>query len=286
MLEGKLREESIFCLMKKPKVCILRTDGTNCDEELFYAFEKFGGSPEYVHVNELRNKIKKLKSYQIIALPGGFSYGDDVASGKILAVELISFLKGQLHQFIAKKGLVLGICNGFQTLVRTGLLPFGHLGKMEATLAQNASGHFECRWVKIRLEPSRCVFLNPKNFTSEVKSSHTSEVGNIIMDIAVNHGEGRFFAQPKMIKTVENQNLIFARYVDSGGKPTQKYPDNPNGAIHAIAGICDPTGRILGLMPHPEKIVETTQHPNWRRGNVEAKGGIIFEGMIKFVKNN
>ena len=125
----------------KPKVCVLRADGINCDEETFYAFEKYGGAPEYVHINELRNKTKKLKEFQILALPGGFAYGDDVASGKILAVELISFLRNQLKDYIDKEGLILGVCNGFQVLVRTGLLPFGNLGKMDATLAQNASGH-------------------------------------------------------------------------------------------------------------------------------------------------
>jgi len=256
----------------KPKVCILRTDGTNCDEELFYAFEKFGGAPEYVHVNLLRIKTKKLKNYQILALPGGFAYGDDVASGKILAVELVSFLKNQLQEFIIKKGLILGICNGFQVLIRTGLLPNGRLGKIDATLAQNKSGHFECRWVKIKIEKSQAKFLNPY-------------IGQII-DIAVNHGEGRFFAEPEAIKTIEDKDLIFCRYVSSIGKPTQEYPANPNGAINAIAGICDPSGRILGLMPHPEKIVDSTQHPNWRRGGVEAKGGIIFKSLIKFAKQS
>src|SRR3990172_6071978 len=181
--------------MIKPKVCILRTDGTNCDEELFYAFEKFGSSPQYVHINELRAKSKKLKAFQILALPGGFAYGDDVASGKILAVELISFLKDQLVDFIQKKGLILGVCNGFQVIVRTGLLPFGHFGKMDVTLAQNESGHFECRWVNLKIEKSQAKFLNPY-------------IGQII-DIAVNHGEGRFFAEPEAIKTIEDKDLIF-----------------------------------------------------------------------------
>ena len=258
--------------MIKPKVCILKADGINCDEELFYAFEKYNGDPEYVHVNQLRAKNKKLKSYQILAIPGGFSYGDDVVSGKILAVELVSFLKDQLKEFIEKKGLIIGICNGFQVLVRTGLLPFNHLGQMDATLAQNSSGHFECRFVKIKIENSNAVFLKPSE--------------NQIIDIAVNHGEGRFYALPKDIKKIENQNMVFCRYVNGNGRTTQKYPANPNGAVNAIAGVTDPTGRILGMMPHPEKIVEITQHPNWRRGNVEAKGGIIFESMVKFAKSS
>ena len=254
----------------KPRVCILRADGTNCDEELFYAFEKYGGDPQLVHVNELRGKSKKLKDFQILALPGGFAYGDDVVSGKILAVELISFLKEQLTDYINKEGLVLGVCNGFQVLVRTGLLPFGNLGKMDATLAQNESGHFECRFVKIKIEKSQAKFLDPY-------------VGKSL-DIAVNHGEGRFFVPNSTLAKIERQKLIFCRYVDEDGRRTQKYPANPNGSINAIAGVCDPSGRILGLMPHPEKIIDITQHPNWRRGNVEAKGSFIFEGMIKFAK--
>lgn len=264
-----------------PKICILKADGINCDEELFYAFEKFGGLSEYVHINDLRSKIKRLKNYKILAIPGGFSYGDDIVSGKILAVELISFLKDQLLDFVRNKGLILGICNGFQVLVRTGLLPFGHLGKIDATLAQNESGHFECRFVKIKINDSKAIFLKPY-------------IGKI-MDIAVNHGEGRFFAPPKDITRVENEKLVFCRYVNDSGEPTQRYPTNPNGAENAIAGIVDPTGHILGLMPHPEKIVDYTQHPNWRRVMVEkggpalqslGAGGFIFEGMIKFARES
>lgn len=258
--------------ISKPKVAVLVTDGTNCDEELFYAFEKYGSDPKYVHINQLRDKSQNLKNYQILALPGGFAYGDDVASGKILAVELISFLKDQLTDYINKEGLVLGVCNGFQVLARTGLLPFGRLGKMDATLAQNESGHFECRFVKIKIEKSQAKFLDPY-------------VGQTL-DIAINHGEGRFFAQPQNLVKIERQRLVFCRYVAEGGEKIQNYPSNPNGSINAIAGVCDPTGRILGLMPHPEKIVDLSQHPNWRRGNVEAKGGFIFEGMIKFVKQS
>jgi len=259
--------------MIKPKVCVLRTDGTNCDEELFYAFEKFGGKPDYVHINELRSKTKYLKNYQILALPGGFTYGDDIASGKILAVELMSFLKDQLEEYINKEGLVIGICNGFQALVRTGLLPFRQIGKMDATLAQNQSGRFECRWIKLKVEKSKCVFLNKNN----------GKIG----EFAVNHGEGRFFSDTKTIEQVENEDLVFMRYVDDKGKPTQDYPANPNGSTNAIAGITDPTGRILGIQPHPEKFVEITQHPNWRRQKfTKPHGALIFEEMVKFAKQS
>lgn len=255
----------------QPKVCILRSDGANCDEELFYAFEKFGADPRFVQINELRNKSKKLNDFQILALPGGFSYGDDIASGKVLAVELISFFKSQLSDFIAKKGIILGICNGFQTLVRTGLLPYNNLGKMDATLTQNESGHFECRWVKIKTEVSKCPFLP------------TGE----ILDIAVNHGEGKFFAKSKILAKIEKDKLVIARYIDGKGKPTQEYPQNPNGALNAIAAVTDPSGRILGMMPHPEKFVDITQHPNWRRERfTKPHGAIIFENLIKFANQS
>ncbi len=267
--------------MAKPRVCILRCDGTNCDEELYYAFKKFGGSPQYVHINELRNKSKKLTNFQILALPGGFSYGDDVASGKILAVELISFLKDEILNYINKEGLVLGICNGFQTLIRTGLLPFNNLGKMSVTMAQNESGHFECRWIRLRSEKSKCVFLN----------KNAGGIG----EFAINSGEGRFFSDPSTIKKVEDENLVIARYIDEKGKPTQIYPANPNGSLNAIAGVCDPTGRIIGMQPHPEKFVDFTQHPNWRRVKYSkgalalqnfSDGGYIFENMVKFAKSS
>ena len=256
--------------MKIVNVCILQSDGTNCDNELFYAFKKFGGSPQFVHVNELRDKSKSLKNFDILALPGGFSYGDDVASGKIWAIELISFLRKEIEDFRTKEGLIIGICNGFQVLVRTGLLPFGNLGKMDATLATNDSGHFECRWVDLKVEKSKCIFLQ-----GDYNIGH----------FAVNHGEGKFLCNIETLKKVETQKLVVFRYVDENGKPTQKYPKNPNGSLNATAGATDPTGRVLGLMPHPEKFVDVTQYPNWRREKIaKPHGSFIFENMIKFVR--
>ncbi|MEK7617030.1 MAG: phosphoribosylformylglycinamidine synthase I [Patescibacteria group bacterium] len=256
--------------MRQVRVCILQSDGTNCDNELFYAFKKAGGIPQFVHVNELRDKSKSLKDFDILALPGGFSYGDDVTSGKIWAIELISFLRKEIEDFRKKEGLIIGICNGFQVLVRTGLLPFGELGVMDTTLAPNDSGHFECRWIKLKLEKSKCVFLQ-----------ESGPVGYF----SVNHGEGKFFANNETIKTMEQSGLVVFRYVDANGNPTQKYPDNPNGSLNAIAGVSDPTGRILGLMPHPEKFVDTTQYPNWRRESIDKPHGLfIFEDMVNYVK--
>jgi len=257
----------------RPKICILRSDGTNCDVELAYAFEKAGGKSQFVHVNELRNKQISLKDFQVLALPGGFSYGDDIASGKILAVEMVSFLKKELERFRNKGGLIIGICNGFQTLIRTGLLPFGNLGKMDATLAPNDSGHFECRWVRLKSEKeNRCKFLQGIENTGWY---------------SVNHGEGKFFANNKTIETIEQSNLVVFRYIDEDGKPTQKYPQNPNGSLNAIAGISDPTGLVFGIMPHPEKFVDVTQYPNWRREKITKPHGLfIFENIIKLLEED
>ncbi|MDO8639519.1 MAG: phosphoribosylformylglycinamidine synthase subunit PurQ [bacterium] len=283
----------------KPKVLILKTDGTNCDEELAFAFKLAGGDPKIIHVNELRTRKNKLNNYQILAIPGGFSYGDDVVSGKILAIELTSFFSEELKKFIKRKNtLIIGVCNGFQVLVRTGLLPFGKIGKMDATLTNNDSGHFECRWINLGIEPnSKCVFLNDLN-TSDGGRLILSEVegeamtpprwtNNGIVSYQVAHGEGKFFAPKDVINKIEKQNLVVFRYVNDNGKPTQEYPQNPNGSLNAIAGICDPTGRILGLMPHPERFTQKEHHPNWRRNNINYPQGLpIFENMIKYVKNN
>lgn len=262
----------------KPKVLVLKADGINCDEELAFAFKLAGGQVETVHINDLRSKKKKLSSYQILAIPGGFSYGDDIVSGKILAVELTSFLSKELKKFIKRKNtLVIGICNGFQVLVRTGLLPFNHLGKMDVTLTNNDSGHFECRWIKLKIQPSKCPFLN----------NEAMKQFNNVLSFQVAHGEGKFFANSKVLKDIEKKGLVVFRYVDENGRATQKYPQNPNGSLNAIAGICDPTGRILGLMPHPERYVLKEQYPNWRSSEKEKPQGLqIFEGMIKYVKEN
>lgn len=258
--------------MQKPNVCILRTDGINCDEETFYAFEKAGATSRMVHVNQLRNREAQLTDYQILALPGGFSYGDDVHSGKILAVELTSFLKEHLQDFIAAGKLILGICNGFQVLVRTGLLPDRNLGRINATLTTNDTGHFECRWVKLLVEPGNCVF--------------TRGMAGSLLDIQVAHGEGKFYSEPPVLEKIEQEARVVFRYADRGGKPTSLYPNNPNGSLNAIAGICDATGRIMGMMPHPERYVDKTQHPNWRRSleHTLPHGLTIFKNSVEYAQ--
>lgn len=258
----------------KPKALVLKADGTNRDEEMAYAFELAGANVEIVHVNQLRNKEKQLKDYQIFVLPGGFAYGDDIVSGKILAIELTSFFKKELKEFIERKNTaILGVCNGFQVLVRTGLLPFRKVGEMDVTLTNNDSGHFECRWIKVRVEKdSNCKFLKGME-------------GKIIW-YPVAHGEGKFFTDEKTLKEVEDKKLVAFRYVDDAGNLTQEYPNNPNGSLNAIVGISDTTGRILGLMPHPECFVRTQQHPNWRRDKTLTPHGLpLFENIVNFVKN-
>jgi len=268
-LAGAIKED-ISLKEKGPQVCVLKTDGINCDKETVNAFAIAGGRPRTVHVNELRAGQENLRNYQILAIPGGFSYGDDVASGKILALELNSYLGDQINEFAQRrKGLVLGVCNGFQVLVRTGLLPFGSMGEMEVTLTNNDSGHFECRWINLKVEGNNdCAFLGEMNG---------------VVSYQVAHGEGKLFTSSEKLEEIENNNLVVFRYCDALGNPTQEYPLNPNGSLNAIAGITDPTGRILGLMPHPERFVRKMQHPNWRRlPGLEPQGLQIFQKMVNY----
>ncbi|MBI4078776.1 MAG: phosphoribosylformylglycinamidine synthase subunit PurQ, partial [Candidatus Levybacteria bacterium] len=254
--------------------------GTNRDEEMAFAFKIAGADPHIVHINELRTKNQSLTNFHILGLPGGFSYGDDIVSGKIQAVEMTTFLGDELKKFVQRKNTaVLGVCNGFQVLIRTGLVPFGNIGKMDATLINNDSGHLECRWINMRVETkSRCVFIN--NETMEQFNN------NGITSYPVAHGEGKFFADIETIATIEQSGLVVFRYVDDSGKPTQTYPQNPNGSLNAIGGICDTTGRVLGLMPHPECFVRIEQHPNWRRGAIKHPQGLpLFKNIVTFVKN-
>ena len=254
----------------KPKVCVLRTDGTNCDQETFYAFARAGGECRLVHINSLRSGEEKLAGYQILVVPGGFSYGDDVHAGKILAVELTSFLQEQLAEFVAAGKPILGICNGFQVLVRTGILPERKIGEISAALVGNASGRFECRWVNLRTENIPCIF--------------TEGLAGKILSLPVAHAEGKFYAGAQTLRKIAGQ-VVF-RYADESGRPTQDYPQNPNGSLSAVAGLCDPTGLVLGLMPHPERFVEQTQHPNWRRSNLagEPHGLAIFRNAVRYAK--
>jgi phosphoribosylformylglycinamidine synthase I len=268
--------------MKTVKVIVLRTAGTNCNEETAFAFSYLGAAVEQVHINELSQGKKKLSDYHIMALPGGFSYGDDIASGRILANELRLRLREDIQRFIADGKLVLGICNGFQILVKAGILPGLNMpegpglpaARQEATLFHNDSAKFEARWTHLSVDSQKSIWT--KGMSSQIF-------------LPVAHGEGKFI--PKDVRILEalkaNGQVIFHYCATDGGAPS--YPENPNGSTEHIAGICDPTGRVLGLMPHPERHFFTRQHPFWTRLNKKDKfgdGAKIFENGINYIKEN
>jgi len=233
-----------------PRACVLKADGTNCEDETAFALALVGARPQIVPMNALRGGEERLADYDLLVVPGGFSYGDDVGAGTVMAVELTSVLADELGAFAAAGKPIAGICNGFQVLVRTGLLPFGALGDVSAALAQNAVGRYECRWVD--LVPD----------AASVSPLVRSLPARLALPLA--HGEGRFVASEATLDRLEAEGLVALRYADAGGHPTADYPANPNGAERAIAGVTDPSGRIIGLMPHPERFVARHQHPSWR----------------------
>jgi phosphoribosylformylglycinamidine synthase len=254
--------------MARPRVLILRAPGANCDAEAQFAFEQAGAGAERLHINRLREQPALLRSFQILVIPGGFTYGDDVAAGKILANELRHFLGGALHEFRAKEKLILGICNGFQALLKAGLLiPPDEDGPL-ATLAHNDSGRFEDRWIYLAARPGRCVFLN----------------GYERLHLPVAHGEGKFVCrEPWILKGLDQAGQFVLRYVDADGR-AGPYPVNPNGAQSDVAGLCDISGRVLGLMPHPERHVLPTQHPRWTRQGLASEGdGLrLFRNAVEY----
>jgi phosphoribosylformylglycinamidine synthase len=258
--------------MAKPRVIVLRAAGTNCDFETAGAFALAGAIAERVHVKRLVSGRVSLADYDILAVPGGFSYGDDIAAGKVFAVELHRRLGETLHQFVDQGKLVLGICNGFQVLMKTGLLPgagFGEAG-VAATLTWNTSGRFEDRWVRLAVPPGPCVF--------------TRDLAELELPVA--HAEGRFVtAGDGVLTKLRNQGQMAFRYTGAGGAEPV-YPEDPNGSEDHVAGICDPTGRILGMMPHPERHVCRHQHPRWTRetgASDEGDGLALFHNAVEYV---
>lgn len=259
--------------MANPNVCVLKTDGINCDMEMAYAFEAAGGRPETVHVNQLRSGDRNLGDYGVLAIPGGFSYGDDIASGKVLATELTSYLSDQLQTFIDEDKPVIGVCNGFQVLVRTGLLPNRTLGEQQATLADNKIGRFECRWVDLEVGQSACRFISPEDFAEQPLPMQTA------------HGEGRFFTDPTIIDYLKEKEQIVFRYVDSDGTKASGFPANPDGALEDIAGICDPKGLVLGMMPHPERSTASFHPHRARTEAARVASSVIFSNITNYARS-
>ena len=260
--------------MTKPRVLIMHATGTNRDREVALACELAGGSAEIVHVNQLRDGSRRLADYQMLLLPGGFSYGDDLGAGRLWASDLSHLLRDQVGPFVEAGRPVMGICNGFQALVKAGFLP-GRLpgtedenGRIHATLTRNASNRFECRWVWLQPEPrSPCVFT--RGLQERVYCP-------------VAHGEGRFVPRnDDVLHALERAGSIALRYAGPDGKPAA-YPCNPNGSVADIAGICNETGTVFGLMPHPEDHVFPEQHPRWTRGQRGNLGTVLFENGIRY----
>jgi phosphoribosylformylglycinamidine synthase len=249
------------------KVLILRAPGTNCDQETGFAFTTAGGECDYVHINQLIEQPKIMQNYQILCLPGGFSYGDDIAAGRILASQMESRLADVIADFHAAGKLILGICNGFQILIKSGfLLPADDDG-LPATLTWNDSGRFIDRWVHLKADSSKCVFLQ--------------DVDQMYLPIA--HAEGKFVARDQqVIDSLKSNGQIALTYCS--GDASESAPANPNGSTADLAGLCDSTGRIFGLMPHPERHIDPTHHPKWTRNGLadEGEGLVIFRNAINY----
>lgn len=267
----------------KPRALILHANGTNRDAEAAQAFELAGAQAEIVPLNHLRAKEKQWSDYQLLVLPGGFSYADALGAGKLLALDLQVYFADQVREFVERGKPVLGICNGFQALVKAGLLPSpiracpehsegrGDGGEVTATLTFNASGRFECRWVTLVPRSRACIW------TRGLQEP-------IYCPVA--HGEGNFMlADPGVLETLQTRDQIALTFAQADGTPANgAYPDNPNGSLADIAGVCNPQGNVLGLMPHPEDHVLPYQHPRWtRRRSPSGEGETGRMGLPLFV---
>lgn len=249
--------------MTKPRALVLRTAGTNCDRETVHAFARAGADVSLVHLDRVLERPRLLGDFRILVFPGGFTYGDDLGAGTIFANRLRAGLMDPLLRFVDDGGLVLGICNGFQILVKTGLLPAldGPGSEGEATLTVNDSDRFEERWIRLEATSDRTPFVR---------------AGDRI-DCPAAHGEGKFVPRDEAtLDRLEQNGQVIFRYVGRDGGKDPAYPANPNGSVGGIAGISDPTGRILGLMPHPERHLEPHHHPRWTREGLRPEGGGLF----------
>lgn len=271
--------------MSKVRVLVLSGYGLNCDNETAYSFELAGAESHKVHINSLIDGSRNLEDYQILVFGGGFSWGDDHGAGVVQSVRMKTHIGDKILKFIDDGKLVVGICNGFQTIVNMGLLPgFNNdYSKRSVALTYNDCGNFRDQWVNLTVnEKSPCVF--------------TKGIENI--EFPIRHGEGKFFATDAVLEKLVQNNQIVMQYSNKEGIPAEgHFPDNPNGSIMDIAGICDPTGRVFGLMPHPEAFNHYTNHPDWtrikevprRKGECAFKeisdGVQLFKNAVDFIKN-
>jgi phosphoribosylformylglycinamidine synthase len=257
--------------MKSPKVLILRAAGTNCDLETANAVKLVGGTPCLVHVNAVKSGKAKLMDYAMVVLPGGFSYGDDVGAGRIMANQIRLYMK-DLRQFVRLGRPVIGICNGFQVLVKAGLLPVSNTCEQTAGFTFNDSGRFESRWVHLRINTqSSCIFF--KGLPE-------------MIELPVAHGEGKFVLKsPRQLEELKKNKSIAMQYVSDDGKLSY-YPHNPNGSVFNIAALSNPEGNCLGMMPHPERYTTRYQHPNWTRQTFvkEGVGLEMFKNAVEYCR--
>ncbi|MBD3252966.1 phosphoribosylformylglycinamidine synthase I [Candidatus Pacearchaeota archaeon] len=267
----------------KPKILVLSGYGINCERETKFAFDRAGGEADIIHVNDLISKKTNLSDYHILVFPGGFSYGDDIGSGNAMANKIKLNLWEEIVNFIDSGKLMIGICNGFQIIVNLGLLPALDGHSRNAALTFNNSARYECRWVNIKKQSDKCVFT--KNIDE--------------MSFPVAHGEGKFFADDRILQKLNENGQIIFRYIMPDGSPANgRFPYNPNGSLQDIAGICDTTGRVLGMMPHPERAMFSANLPNFqklkeksKRENLEipeyyAPATMIFKNAVEYIKEN
>jgi phosphoribosylformylglycinamidine synthase subunit PurQ / glutaminase len=247
--------------MSQPNVIILRAPGTNCDAETAFAFQQAGAKTEVLHINRLLENPSLFNQFQILCVPGGFSYGDDIGAGRIFGNQIQHHLDEALTKFKDDGKLMLGICNGFQVLMKSPVLlpPVAKQGPA-ATLTLNDCGRYHDCWVRLETHGDKCVFLK----------------GIERMYLPVAHAEGKFVArEQEVLQQLESAGQLVLRYAEG---------DNPNGAMANVAGVCDATGRVLGLMPHPERYIDPTQHPRWTRGDASVVGdGLkMFQNAVLF----
>ncbi len=258
--------------MSAPAAMVLRAPGINCERETLHAFQLAGARGEFTPVRQLLAQPALLDRFAIVAVPGGFSYGDDIASGVVLAHEMRRRLGERLLAFVERGGLVLGICNGFQVLVRLGLLPRigGGPLRVQVSLAPNQSHHYECRWVTLGTLPSRCAFA----------------ADGLRWRVPAAHGEGHLVAADDATERALDDGYRVFAYLDQNGAPTTRYPHNPNGSPYGTAGLTDVTGRVLGLMPHPDRAYLPWHMPDWRRTGlpVQGDGMALFEAMVRVAR--
>ncbi len=263
--------------MSKVKVLIITGFGLNCEKETAHAFEQTGAEPIQIHLNDLLESKRSLDEFKILAFIGGFSYGDHLGAGTVFANKIKFNLRNELNQFVKDGKLIIGICNGFQTLTRLGLTPAinNKYFEQQVALTHNDSNVFRDDWVYLKANKnSPCVFTK----------------GIDMIRFPIRHGEGKFVAEDDILQEIENKNLDVFHYVNSNGECINEFPVNPNGSIKNIAGVCDETGRIFGLMPHPEAFLSPYNSPDWQKEKIEGRlpkkgaGTIIFKNAVAFAE--